>query len=208
MLFTADRIQSVVFVCVYLPGSSCYSSSHLCCGVCFLCTTFLLDCVLGELIWLENIPFSELLVILNWDKLDDPVHHMVWWRAALALLRQCCLGCSFLLPKVMAERNARDIGLSCFPCWCKSVRCDFFRKRRAWILLYCSPWYLHVLYSSSFPVSSPKQFGFLQDTLFGPPSLISNPDRYSKKRQTRYLGWISVFFWHLQGSLERQSRGI
>lgn len=97
MLFTADRIQSVVFVCVYLPGSSCYSSSHLCCGVCFLCTTFLLDCVLGELIWLENIPFSELLVILNWDKLmiqfitwsDEEQHWHCWGSAVWAAVSFC-----------------------------------------------------------------------------------------------------------------------
>lgn len=107
---------------------------------------FLLGCVLGELIWVKNTPFFELLIFLNWDRLHDPVHHAVSWRAVLALLHSAVLGAgqSFLLLKLMAERNACEIGLSCFPCWCKLVRFGFYRKKkeRTYILLL----FLHATY--------------------------------------------------------------
>lgn len=52
-------------------------------------------------------------------------------------------GQSLLLLKLTAERNACEIGLSCFPCWCKSVRFEYFRKKneRTCILLF-----LHATY--------------------------------------------------------------
>lgn len=70
---------------VSLPGSSCYSSSHLCTTSLVVVYLSVRLCAWG-LIWLKNIPFFELLVILNWDQLHDPVHQVVSWRAALALL--------------------------------------------------------------------------------------------------------------------------
>lgn len=114
--------------------------------------TFLLDWVLGELIWLKNTPFF-------WVACHFKLRSVAWSSSLRGLMKssigiagavQFWVHCSSLLPEVMAERNARGIGLSCFPCWCKSVRCDFFRKKRTWILLFCSSWYLHVLYFSSF----------------------------------------------------------
>ena len=112
--------------------------------------SFLLDCVPGELIWVKNTHFLESFIFLKWDQLHDPDHHAVSWRAVLALLGQCSLGCwvKFWFPEAAGWRKWLGNWCLLYSMLVQSSRIWILQKeeRKNMHTSSFSPFCLHILY--------------------------------------------------------------
>lgn len=203
------RQNLVLFLCVFLSLAAPVTAVPTSAPPLLWWFTFLLDCVLGELIWLKNTLFFRVACHFK-------LRSVAWSSSSRGLMKSS-IGIAGAVQFGVQFPFSKSDGWKKCSWHCSQLLSMLVQISQMWFLQkemsMDTPFFaLHGTFmfciSHLFQCLLQNSLVYLQDTLFGPPSLISNPNRYSKKGQTRCLSWISVFFWCLQRSLEKQNEGI